>query len=106
MTDLEQKVAAVIDPAHSSMTPEHYGFQTAEEFQGTMAYGAQLVALRKARDIIAICAEEMAQLVERAFKDGLWIGENVSTTPDLAWETSKVRADLAAIRAMGKGERA
>lgn len=60
MTTLDAKglreIAAIIDPESFSMTPEHYGLSTQAEFEKTLAYGAQLVAIDRAKQIVAYLA--------------------------------------------------
>lgn len=51
--DLTLAVARTIDPVMFGCTPEMYGTD-AEGFKNTMAYGAQLVAVDRARQVISI----------------------------------------------------
>lgn len=55
MTDLEKKVAAIVDPTAYCMTPEAYGLKTEREMlDRTMVGPVRSVALQKAREIIAL----------------------------------------------------
>lgn len=47
-------VAKVIDPVACSMRPAHYGLETMEEFKATVAYGAIVLAMKRARAVIAL----------------------------------------------------
>ena len=71
------------------LTPISWGKLSDAYYEGTIAWVDE--ERKEARDRI----EALERLVERAFRDGIaYAGNVVVTDVDLAWEQSRVRAEL------------